>query len=259
MEPRGNYLIRPIRELGHGTFGRVEMVEVFNTRGHYSGRYARKVLSVNPALIGELFSLDDWKRRFEREVRYQAACSHDNVVPVCIHHLTIENPWFVMGLAESDLRSEMVQGQLSDINKLIILRMVFKGVEYIHSRGYLHRDLKPENILRYSDGCYKISDFGLVRNINSEAQSAFLSNILQDRAIGIGTPEYMSPEAQRGTYTEKSDIYALGVIINELNVSHIHGIGALIDRSTAYVPNARYESVKQMIEVLDSIIARITG
>lgn len=259
MDPRGNYLINPVGELGHGTFGRVELVEVYNTRGHFSGRYARKVLSVNPALIGELFSIDDWRRRFEREVKYQAACSHDNVVPVCIHHLGIDNPWFVMGLAESDLRSEMLQGTLTDANKLAILKMVLKGVEYIHSRGYLHRDLKPENILKYSDGCYKISDFGLVRNINSEAQSAFLSNILQDRSIGIGTPEYMSPEAQKGTYTEKSDIYALGVIINELNVNHINGVGLLIDRSTAYVPGARFDSVSQMVHLLDDIIARVIG
>lgn len=256
MDPRGNYLIKPIDELGQGTFGRVEKVEVYNTLGHFSGFYARKVLSVNPKLINHLFSLDDWKRRFEREVRYQAACTHDNVVPVCIHHLSIDNPWFVMELAECDLRKQMNEGVLTDRDKLEMLRMVLKGVEYIHTNGYLHRDLKPENILMYPDGCYKISDFGLVKTINSEAQSAFLSNILQDRSIGIGTPEYMSPEAQRGTYTEKSDIYALGVIINELNLKDAPGIGAIVDRSTAYVPNARFESVTQMLSDLDSVIAR---
>lgn len=254
MDSRGNYLVKPIDELGHGTFGRVEKVEVYNTQGHFSGFFARKLLSVNPALINHLFTLDDWKRRFEREVRYQAACTHDNVVPVCIHHLSIDNPWFIMGLAQCDLRKQMNEGTLTVLNKLSMLRMVLKGVEYIHSKGYLHRDLKPENILMYSDGCYKISDFGLVKNINSEAQSAFLSNILQDRSIGIGTPEYMSPEAQRGTYTEKSDIYALGVIINELNVTAVPGIGAMIDRSTAYVPSARYDSVTHMIQSLESIV-----
>lgn len=125
MEARGNYLIKPIQEIGHGTFGRVERIEVYNTAGHLSGEYARKVLSVNPALINDLFSVDDWKKRFEREVKYQAKCTHSNVVPICIHHLTVENPWFVMALAESDLRSQISELNLTQIFFLMMLSLRF--------------------------------------------------------------------------------------------------------------------------------------
>ncbi|AFH14943.1 protein kinase [Cronobacter sakazakii] len=255
METRGNYQIKPIRELGRGTFGRVELIEVYNTLGHLSGMYARKVLSVNPALINELFSLEDWKQRFGREVKYQAKCSHDNVVPIYIHHLNAESPWFVMGLAQSDLRTELDDKILTDDDKLGILRMVFCGVKYLHENGMLHRDLKPENILRYSKKCYKISDFGLIKKLDSEAQSNFLSEVLQNKEIGIGTPKYMSDEAKKGIYTIKSDIYSLGVIANEMNISHIDGINALIDKSAAFTPRSRYDSVAEMIDILDGIVA----
>ena len=256
MESRGNYLVNPIAELGNGTFGRVERVEIYNTKGHLSGEYARKVLSVNPGLIGELFSLDDWKRRFAREVKYQAKCNHNNVVRICIHHLRAPTPWFVMELAKTDLRKEIETNSLSDSEKLSALRMVLDGVGYIHDQGYLHRDLKPENILKYHDGCYKISDFGLIKNIDTQAQSDFLSDVLQNREIGMGSPRYMSDEAKKGIYTNKSDIYSLGVIISEMNLSHVDGINALIDKSAAFAPRGRYDSVAQMISVLDGIIAR---
>lgn len=259
METRGNYQIKPIRELGRGAFGRVEMVEVYNTLGHLSGIYARKVLAVKAALINELFSVEDWKMRFEREVKYQAKCVHNNVVPIRIHHLNAENPWFVMGLAQSDLRTELNSQILTDDEKLTVLRMVFSGVKYIHDKGMLHRDLKPENILRFDDNCYKISDFGLIKKLDSEAQSNFLSEVLQNKEMGIGTPKYMSDEAKRGVYTPKSDIYSLGVITHEMNLSHIDGINALVDKSAAFTPRSRYDSVAEMIEILDGVIARRAG
>ncbi|HAU8265764.1 TPA: protein kinase [Kluyvera intermedia] len=256
MDSRGNYLIKPIKGLGHGNFGRVEKVEVYNTAGHLSGEYARKLLSVHPHLLNELFTIDDWRRRFEREVKYQAKCGHDNVVRVYIHHLNTEYPWFVMELAENDLRSEIEANSLNDDEKLAILKMVFKGVEYIHNEGLLHRDLKPENILRFHGNCYKISDFGLIKKVDSQAQSDFLSDVLQNNDMGIGTRKYMSDEAKRGIYTEKSDIYALGVITSEMNIAHIEGITALIDKSAAFTPRSRYDSVAEMITIIDGIIAR---
>lgn len=259
MEPRGNYLIKPLKDLGCGAFGRVEKVEVYNTAGHLSGEYARKVLSVNPALLNEYFSVDDWKRRFKREVDYQAKCSHDHVVRIYIHHLNIEHPWFVMELAETDLKNELKSNTLSDDEKLLALKMVLSGVKYIHDEGLLHRDLKPENILKFEGGCYKISDFGLIKSMDSKAQSDFLSGVLQDKKMGIGTVKYMSDEAKRGVYTQKSDIYALGVIISEMNLSHIDGITTLIEKSAAFLPRTRYDSVDEMIEILDEIIAARRG
>lgn len=255
MELRGNYLVKPIKELGSGAFGRVEKIELYNTNGHLCGEYARKVLSVKDELIGSLFSHDDWRRRFEREVKYQAECVNSHVAPVYIHHLATESPWFVMELAESDLKTAIHSGQLSDNDKIQIIMMMLKGVSYVHSKEYLHRDLKPENILKFKDGSFKISDFGLVKNTNVEAQSEVLTNI----AVKMGTDGYMAPEAQKGIYTVKTDIYALGAIIAEISVDSIDGIDAMMLKATAYRPADRYSNVHQMITDLKAIIQRRTA
>jgi len=256
MELRGNYIIKPVGVIGNGAFGRVEKVDIFNTAGFFSGSYARKVLAVDARLIGELVSLEDWKERFEREVRYQARCTHSNIVPIYIHHLKTENPWFVMDLAETDLRKEIWSGLLSDDDKLIILKKLLVGVNHMHEKNLLHRDLKPENILKFPGENYKISDFGLVKNTDTAAQSAFLSHVLAEKEIGMGTPDYMAPEAKKGKYTPRTDVYALGVIINELNLSHVKGIDEMEEKATSYRPAGRYESVQQMLDKLASILTR---
>lgn len=253
MEPRGNYFVKPIEVIGGGAFGQVEEIELFNSSGHLCGRYARKVLSVQAQLISDLFDYDDWRRRFEREVKYQADCSHVNVVPIYIHHLNTEHPWFVMDLAENDLKTDIRSGNLTDDEKLKIIRMILCGVGYVHDKGYLHRDLKPENILKFSDGRYKISDFGLVKNSSKEAESEVLTRV----AVGMGTDGYMAPEAKKGVYNEKTDIYALGAIINELGISHIDGIDEMIAKSTSFKPNGRYGNVSEMVTDIDNVIREL--
>ena len=52
---------------------------------------------------------------------------------------------------------------------------IFKGLSYVHSKGYLHRDLSLTNILlvHYDDGSciVKLSDFGLVKEPDSTLTS----------------------------------------------------------------------------------------
>lgn len=51
---------------------------------------------------------------------------------------------------------------------------LFNAFEYIHSQGFLHRDICPKNILvkQYDDSVIiKISDFGLVKEVESELTS----------------------------------------------------------------------------------------
>jgi calcium/calmodulin-dependent protein kinase I len=55
-----------------------------------------------------------------------------------------------------------------------IMAPVFDAVIYCHERDIIHRDIKPENLLlsgmNLDDSIIKISDFGLARYIDAEAE-----------------------------------------------------------------------------------------
>lgn len=59
---------------------------------------------------------------------------------------------------------------LSEKKTRFIMRQIFEGVDYIHSRNIAHRDLKPENILLDDSLNVKITDFGFARHLADGAK-----------------------------------------------------------------------------------------
>ncbi|KNA17211.1 hypothetical protein SOVF_082160 isoform B [Spinacia oleracea] len=92
--------------------------------------------------------------------------------------------------------------------RLKMLRDICRGLMCIHRTKIVHRDLKSANCLVNKHWTVKICDFGLSRIVtdspNGDSSSA-------------GTPEWMAPELIRNEpFTEKCDIFSLGVIMWEL-------------------------------------------
>lgn len=254
-EQHHSYVIKTVEEIGRGGFGYVEKVEIYNINGIKCGDYAKKIL-----LPPESLNKNDLSRRFKREVIYQSKCIHTNIASIILHNLNVEAPWFIMQLAESDLSHDISRGHLTISEKISIFRSILSGVKYIHKSiageahrksAYLHRDLKPSNILRFKDNTYKISDFGLVKNADEGNPE---SEILTKVATAMGTLKYMAPEVSAADhYSVQSDIFALGVILDELSISEISGIKQIIEKCTAWKPSSRYNSVHEVVIALDGL------
>ena len=79
---------------------------------------------------------------------------------------------------------------------------ILKGLEYLHNKGIIHRDIKPANILLQGENP-RLADFGLSRVMTDSSFSLTIA----------GTSTYMAIEAFSGKRNEKTDIFALGVIL----------------------------------------------
>jgi serine/threonine protein kinase len=82
------------------------------------------------------------------------------------------------------------------------------AINYLHVQGVIYRDLKPENILVDTQGHLKLTDFGLVKQLDSDAETT---------STFCGTSEYLAPEiVARRPYGRKIDWWAIGVLTYEL-------------------------------------------
>eukprot|EP00039_Didymoeca_costata_P009576 m.126930 g.126930 ORF g.126930 m.126930 type:complete len:1008 (-) comp14532_c0_seq1:96-3119(-) len=103
---------------------------------------------------------------------------------------------------------------------------IVQGMKYLHiEKNIIHRDLKSPNILlnMYNDEPHVcIADFGLAM-MKSSVGSSFRQSMKSFKHVGggrqmpAGSVPWMAPEIIRmNTYSKKSDMYALGVILFEL-------------------------------------------
>lgn len=239
MIEHGNYRINPIRVIGKGSFGVVEEVELYNKAGSLCGNYAMKTLS-----ISDDNDLEEFRKRFLREGRYQANFVHKNIVPIYLYSLNVDKPWFIMELGKSDVYTELSNGTLTLIDRLEIITCLLDAMAFIHKSGYIHRDIKLPNLIKF-DSVYKISDFGLVKNTQPNQDSALT-------VIGaqMGTQGYWAPETSYGDYTYKADIYSIGVLLSTLVRAEpsLNGkMTDLINTCTSYMPASRYENIENII------------
>ncbi|CAI8611813.1 unnamed protein product [Vicia faba] len=157
----------------------------------------------------------DADREFENEVSLLSKIRHQNIIKLlgyCIHG---ESRFLVYEFMDSGSLETQLHGPTrgSSLTWYIRLRIaidVARALEYLHENSnppVVHRDLKSSNILLDSDFNAKLSDFGL-----AVASGVQHKNMKMSGTLGYVAPEYIS----HGKLTDKSDVYAFGVVLLEL-------------------------------------------
>ncbi len=154
------------------------------------------------------------RERFLREIAIAARLNHPHILALIDSGEAAGLLYYVMPFVEGNSLRERLERerQLPIADAVRIAQHVSAGLDYAHRQGIVHRDIKPENVLLH-EGVALVSDFGIAL-----AMQAAGAERLTQIGLGVGTPEYMSPEqaiADR-QLDSRADVYALACVLYEM-------------------------------------------
>jgi serine/threonine protein kinase len=149
-------------------------------------------------------------QRFEREFTAARVLEHPNVVRAIEYCGTGPHPFLVMEFVDGESIGQRVEraGVMSEDEAVRLIGQVCDGLQRAHKQGLIHRDVKPDNILVTRDGVAKLTDMGLVKDVDGDTN-------LTKTGRGLGTPHYMAPEQFRNAkgVDARGDVYSLGATL----------------------------------------------
>ena len=150
--------------------------------------------------------------RFRQEMVLSRDLAHPNILRV--YHLgqAEGRRYITMQWVDGPTLARIIheEGALTESVVRHIGIKLASALEAAHSRKTLHRDIKPQNILLDDSGEPKLTDFGLARQLDDPG--------ITSPGLFLGTPHYVSPEqADAATVDERTDLYALGVVLYEMS------------------------------------------
>ena len=216
--------INIIKELGVGQFGTVVLaytiglslkdLGIGNDNSSFSVLVAVKMLH---------FDADDMERQaFEREIKFMSRLKHENVVSilgVCLD----TNAFIIMEYMEKGDLNQFLQkyeftpdtetiqlDRFVHVGILVYISLqIASGMRYLAEKKYVHRDLATRNCLVGRNYLVKIADFGMSREL-------YDNSYYRIRGKAMLPIRWMAKECFYGRFSEKTDVWAFGVVMWEV-------------------------------------------
>jgi serine/threonine protein kinase len=185
-----------VEKLGSGGMGSVYKAREQDKEGFVALKVANRTVAGNSIL----------SQRFHNEFKVASALRHPNLVRALEFGVEDKVPYLVMEFVPGISLEKRIkeQGPLPLAEALAIFAQVAAALDYVHENHLVHRDIKPGNVLIDLAGHAKLTDFGLIKDLDSQA-------MLTNSRTGLGTLEYAAPEQfDDAKHVDlRCDIYAL--------------------------------------------------
>jgi serine/threonine protein kinase len=149
-------------------------------------------------------------KRFEQEFKAASSLDHPNLVRALDFGKDDNTVYLVMEFVAGESLHDRIerQGRLKEREAIRVITLVGQALHHAHQQGIIHRDVKPDNILIRSDGQVKLTDLGLMKDVQEDQG-------LTRPATGLGTPNFMAPEqfTDAKHATIRCDIYSLAATL----------------------------------------------
>jgi len=242
------------------TLGQYQLVEIIHQAENtvYKGfqpalnRYvAVKVL--NPARSQDL----QFAQQFRQDMQQLVSIEHPNILTIYDYGQAEGVLYMVSRFIETGSLQDRLPPAFEPQQAQTILNQITDALGVLHSRGITHGNLKPSNILIDELGQPVLTDFGYTQGIDASTPQ---ENV------------YLSPEeAQGGQFDQRTDIYALGVLLYHLLIGQPPPVGTVptpravkpdlspalekvILKAMAQYPDQRFQSAAEFSYALNAAL-----
>ncbi len=243
--------IRIIKLLGQGGMGSVYLGFDEKLERQVAVKSIRPEHLTNPAT----------QQRFVREAQILSKINHPSICQLYDYLETKEGDFLVLEYIKGQ---PLYQTPLTDQQKLVAMADLSAALAVAHEHGIVHRDLKPDNVMITDEGQLKVLDFGIAQSLTkpqtaSQTTPTKVSNELTQQGSLVGTIRYMSPEQAQGkNINTASDMYALGIIIQEV-FSHQAAYQVMeTEQLLADVQQGKRAEANDLPVAISQLISRLT-
>lgn len=212
------------KALGHGVNGSVMLVHATSTGKRYAMKPFRTI------------SIGKAERRVLRnEVHIFLSMDHPHVCRLVDVYESKSEIHLVMECLEGGELFDRIQKRscFREIDAKHTVWQMLLAVNYLHSMNIVHRDIKCENFMYESKASdhLKLIDFGFSRVHKTTDKRMMLS---------CGTINYAAPEVLNRSYTEKCDLWSIGVVSFILLMGYMPFKGT-DEQVTQHIREGRYD------------------
>jgi aurora kinase len=192
------------RPLGKGKFGRVYLARE-RSNGFICGL---KVLHKNELQQGRV------EKQVRREIEIQSNLRHPNILQLYGHFHDSKRVFLILEFAaKGELYKHLrKENRFAEWKAAQYIAQMASALRYLHKKHVMHRDIKPENILMGIHGEIKISDFGWSVHAPNNRRKTMCGT------LDYLPPEMLKPGSSDNFYSEKVDLWSLGVLTYEFLV-----------------------------------------
>lgn len=192
------------KPLGKGKFGRVYLARERST----NFICALKVLHKIELQQGKV------EKQVRREIEIQSNLAHPNILRLYGHFHDTKRIFLILEFAgKGELYKHLRKAQkFPEWQAAQYIAQMASALKYLHKKHVIHRDIKPENILVGLHGEIKISDFGWSVHAPNNRRNTMCGT------LDYLPPEMIKPGREENWYSEKVDLWSLGVLTYEFLV-----------------------------------------
>lgn len=233
------------------TIGDYQLVEMLDDAGDVVVFKAVQA-GTNRSVAFKAVNLDETKdptmvQRFNQHAQLAAQMQHPNILPVLDSGQVESVGYLVTPYMQNRSVADHRSSYTDPYQVLGLFKALAPGLEYIYSRGSIHGNLQSKNIILDDNRQPVLTGFGLAFH------------------PGTAPSPTNSPEqVQGGVVDQRTDIYAMGVILYELlagqtpqpgvalNLAAVRkdlpaAVGQVVLKATAQNPDQRYQNTGELL------------